>query len=129
MTDEFLELGTTFSKEMLIACFLNKIENRHQPSHSYQIFYNIMRLLPKGQRRFEYVKSNFLVVDNSQITKRKGEQFHDGKSGTKKFKSHKESNTKKYGGRALKHTKNLPLQNKSRRDFGNENQINRSLYL
>lgn len=79
MTDEFRELGATFSEEMLIARFLNKIEDRHRPGHPYQIFYNMMRLLPEGQRRFEYVKSNFLDVDNSQLRKRKNNQTLDGK--------------------------------------------------
>lgn len=67
MHREFRELGTTYDKENWAARFLFRIEDKHTPNSPYFNFYHNMRSLPPEMRKYEYIKKQFLTVDNSYL--------------------------------------------------------------
>lgn len=74
---DFRELGTTYDDEHLAARFLSKIEDKHDSTSPYFNFYHTMRTLAPEQRKYDYVKRQFLTVDNSYLKQMNRKRMHE----------------------------------------------------
>lgn len=62
------DLGLNYNNEYLAARFLSKIGDKHVSGSQFFQFYHNMRALPPDLQNYEYVKRQFLAVDNSSAT-------------------------------------------------------------